>query len=476
VTHSSQAEREHDLALTKIREWLASRETQVFRLFGLAGTGKTTLAREVADMVTGKVAFVAFAGKAAMALRVRGCLSATTIHSLIYNAVQDITGKVHFILKYGNEAPQCELIIVDECSTVDADVAKDLLSYQIPVLTLGDPFQLPSIDGIEFFMNAKPDATLTEVLRQEENSPVLELAARVRQRLNLKCGRYGDSEILPLSQLTTDHLLRANQILVGTNELRHRVNREMRNLLGFTQPTPEEGDKLICLRSNKKRNFVNGSMWSVLAVNGEEEGRISLKLQSEDELSSNRAGKAQRSVRVPHVCFKAEWETNQTSSPRFGVDLFGYGYALTVHKAQGSGWDDVLIIDDGRPGKNRDRWLYTSLTRAARRVTLASSVIPSPWVERLAPITLSETASTEKAIVSAMISQTLRSQTPSAMSAARQAKNALIDRHGEEFAAAMVRTMLVNMYERGADNRRRDSRRLRDGCFSPSPRLCRPRD
>ena len=33
-----------------------------------------------------------------------------------------------------------------------------------------------------------------------------ELAARVRQQLNLKCGRYGDSEILPLSQLTTDHL------------------------------------------------------------------------------------------------------------------------------------------------------------------------------------------------------------------------------------------------------------------------------
>ena len=231
MTHSSPAKHEHAVALNKIRKWLASPEAQVFRLFGLAGTGKMTLAREVADMVPGKVAFVAFAGKAAVALRAHGCLSATTIHSLIYNVVPDVTGKVHFILKCGKQAPQCALIIVDECSTVDADVAKDLLSCQIPVLTLGDPFQLPSIDGIEFFMNAKPDATLTEVLRQEKNSPILELAARVRQNLNLKCGRYGDSEILPLSQLNTDHLLRANQILVGTNELRHRVNREMRNLL-----------------------------------------------------------------------------------------------------------------------------------------------------------------------------------------------------------------------------------------------------
>jgi hypothetical protein len=195
VTHSAPAKHEHAVALNKIREWLASPEAQVFRLFGLARTGKMTLAREVADMVPGKVAFVAFAGKAAMALRAHGCLSATTIHSLIYNVVPDVTGKVHFILKCGKQAPQCALIIVDECSTVDADVAKDLLSCQIPVLTLGDPFQLPSIDGIEFFMNAKPDATLTEVLRQEKNSPILELAARVRQNLNLKCGRYGDSEI-----------------------------------------------------------------------------------------------------------------------------------------------------------------------------------------------------------------------------------------------------------------------------------------
>ena len=52
-------------------------------------------------------------------------------------------------------------------------------------------------------------------------------------------------------------------------------------------------------------------------------------------------------------------------------------------------------------------------------------------------------------IVSAMISQTLRSQTPSAVSAARQAKNALMDRgYREEFAVACVRTMLVSIYER----------------------------
>jgi hypothetical protein len=60
-------------------------------------------------------------------------------------------------------------------------------------------------------------------------------------------------------------------------------------------------------------------------------------------------------------------------------------------------------------------------------------------------------ASTEKAIISAMISRTLRGQTPSAVSAARHAKKALIDRGcREEVVVACVRTRLVSMYERGA--------------------------
>ena len=46
-----------------------------------------------------------------------------------------------------------------------------------------------------------------------------------------------------------------------------------------------------------------------------------------------------------------------------------YGYAMTVHKSQGSQWDSVVVLDDWT-GSNYKEWLYTGLTRAAKRVTL----------------------------------------------------------------------------------------------------------
>ena len=52
-------------------------------------------------------------------------------------------------------------------------------------------------------------------------------------------------------------------------------------------------------------------------------------------------------------------------------DEFTYGYALTVHKAQGSQWDDVVLFDESFAFReHRSRWLYTALTRAAERITI----------------------------------------------------------------------------------------------------------
>src|ERR671923_2433384 len=78
-----------DTALKAVADWLKAKPgrngtPQVFRLFGYAGTGKTTLARHIAEGVDGKVLFAAFTGKAACVMRSKGCPNATTIHSLIY--------------------------------------------------------------------------------------------------------------------------------------------------------------------------------------------------------------------------------------------------------------------------------------------------------------------------------------------------------------------------------------------------------
>ena len=60
-------------ALDQVGRWLNGRggKDQVFRLFGFAGTGKTTLARHVAEGVEGDVLFAAYTGKAALVMRSR---------------------------------------------------------------------------------------------------------------------------------------------------------------------------------------------------------------------------------------------------------------------------------------------------------------------------------------------------------------------------------------------------------------------
>src|SRR5712672_763591 len=89
---------EQAAALDKVGRWLKSDSQQVFRLFGYAGTGKTTLAKHLAATMDGDTAFAAFSGKAAAVMRANGCDGASTIHSLIYSAALNDAGEPIFTL------------------------------------------------------------------------------------------------------------------------------------------------------------------------------------------------------------------------------------------------------------------------------------------------------------------------------------------------------------------------------------------
>src|SRR5215469_1369705 len=124
---------QQDAALSAVAEWLKARPgagaPQVFRLFGYAGTGKTTLARHIAEGVDGKVVFAAFTGKAALVMRSKGCSGASTIHSLIYKPPETNEETPTFELWDNAPAAKARLIVIDECSMVDAELGRDLLSF-----------------------------------------------------------------------------------------------------------------------------------------------------------------------------------------------------------------------------------------------------------------------------------------------------------------------------------------------------------
>src|SRR5499426_4800074 len=120
---------EQDAALAAVADWLKAKPGQgqtplIFRLFGYAGTGKTTLAKHIAEGVDGKVLFAAFTGKAACVMRSKGCHSASTIHSLIYKARESGEETPSFDLWHEAPASKAKLIIIDECSMVDAELAR----------------------------------------------------------------------------------------------------------------------------------------------------------------------------------------------------------------------------------------------------------------------------------------------------------------------------------------------------------------
>src|SRR3954447_133530 len=237
---------EQDAALKAVAEWLKAKPGRgntplIFRLFGYAGTGKTTLARHFASDVDGKVLFAAFTGKAAQVMRSKGCQGASTIHSLIYKPPDTATEQPSFHLWDEAPASKAKLIVIDECSMVDEELGRDLKSFAVPLLVLGDPAQLPPIQGGGYFTDSEPDAMLTEVHRQAEDNPIIRLSMDIRSGIELEPGRYGETEVLTRDRLDPARVIDADQVLVGRNATRRAYNMRMRERRGFTGELPATG-------------------------------------------------------------------------------------------------------------------------------------------------------------------------------------------------------------------------------------------
>jgi exodeoxyribonuclease-5 len=248
---------------------------------------------------------------------------------------------------------------------VDAELGRDLMSFGVPLLVLGDPAQLPPIQGGGFFTETEPDAMLTEVHRQAKDNPIIRLSMDIRAGRSLPPGAYGETQIVTRHELDGARVIAADQVLVGRNATRRAYNARIRQRRGLADPLPAAGDKLVCLRNNKRKGLFNGSLWSVKERPAARRDIIKMRLLPD-------AGFAGRGIKVSvrSECFAGgiegiEWPLRKP------YDEFDYGYVLTVHKAQGSQWDDVVLFDESEAfSESRQRWLYTGVTRAAKRLTL----------------------------------------------------------------------------------------------------------
>lgn len=414
--------RDQEEAIDTFGRWWKTRASDnlIFRLFGWAGTGKTTIARHLAEGTAGNgTIFAAYTGKAAHVLRKKGCLTARTIHSLIYKPLEKSRERLrmmqeeldsllselraelqaegsdpknadlhHLVIKARQEIEaeqlglkrpsfsinldsdlrRAKLLVLDECSMVDEEIAKDLLSFEVPILALGDPGQLPPVRGTGFFVNAEPDHFLREVTRTAKDNPIIRMSMDVREGRELELGDHDGSQVIEISEgypeLYTEHeqilVGRENRPKSGTDTVwRANINRRVRTLLGRKSIYPEVGDRLVCLRNDRETGLLNGQILRTISAE-EVDGMVAMEVEKED---------GSREAITAHSCiFRGEepkfWEIRDHQ-------CLDFGYAMTVHKAQGSEWPKVLLFDQSRIFRQDwKRWLYTGITRASESVTV----------------------------------------------------------------------------------------------------------
>ena len=406
---------EQEEAESLIEEWFFHLNTQIFVLCGYAGTGKTALVdytvRRLGLKAGESAVFVAPTGKAASVL-IRGGAPASTLHSLIYTREEDIevdeNGEViseRFLrfVKKESLPKEIELIVVDETSMVSDEILRDLLSFGIKCLFCGDPAQLPPVYGTNTLLSM-PCVTLTKIVRQEEGNPIVRLAERAREGKFIGYGDYGEGvSVIPRRSLDAERrkelFLQADQIIVGTNRTRSCLNREIRSCLWIPPEAvlPCDGEKIVCTLNDWSKpldesgNFhlVNGIVGQCYNVREGEDGLALLDFKP-DFLENavydlpfdtgiftegryfhgygNKACLLQNGALVH--------ESNTEALKRFKVRRedtvcrFEFAYALTCHKAQGSEYDFVIVLDESNLFENGKEWLYTAITRAKKRLLI----------------------------------------------------------------------------------------------------------
>ena len=366
---------------------------------GYAGAGKSTLVRFIIEELKTygvketDVCFACFTGKAAQVLLKKGNKNVITLHKLLYKSIPKESGG---FVRIPNPSIPYKIVVVDEVSMAPKTLMDLLFKHNVYVICLGDPFQLPPVDKKEdnHLLDA-PHIFLDEIMRQAQESEIIQLSMAIRENRPIEVFQGKEVQILNKEELNTGMLTWADQILVATNATRVSINAQMRKLLNFGEQ-PQDGDKIICLRnywdcfSDNEEPLVNGTI-GILKNSFLTKRYLPNIVKSIDGLSHidlimgdfiSDSGMYFHSLEMDKKMidigeFSLDWKTvyqlNRNPKTKDIPPLeFTYGYAITCHKAQGSEWDKVLVIEEKFPFDKIEhaRWLYTAVTRSSEKLVL----------------------------------------------------------------------------------------------------------
>ena len=319
----------------------------------------------------------------------KGCQNAMTLHRLLYESLPRPDGT---FLRKKRKSLEYRVVVVDEISMAPKEMIDLLFSHRVYVICLGDPFQLPPINkDQDNHLLDSPHVFLDEVMRQAQESEIIRLTMGIRQGKPITNFDGKDVKVYSQSQLNTGMLLWADEIISGTNKTRTEINSTIRTLLGRDEE-PEDGDKVICLRNywddiaDNDDPLVNGTIgyldnvYSTFNVIPPYYGGQVIKVIHSDFTSDSGAYYGTLQMDKQEILTGERCLDNRTiyrlmRSKRYSTLVpyeFTYGYCITCHKAQGSQWDKVLVIEEGFPFNKEEhaRWLYTAATRAVDKLVI----------------------------------------------------------------------------------------------------------
>lgn len=364
---------DQERALTAIDAWMGS-TNQILTFGGFAGTGKTTLIKEVVSKYP-HANIVAFTGKAVSVLRRKGVGRAQTLHSLLYTVLGE-NDDGDPIFQARTYLDGVSLVIVDEASMINRYMHNDLEAAAPKILYVGDHGQLEPI-GYDPGLMKEPTIRLEKIHRQAGDSAILRFAHKLRTGMDPFDWYEGGAEY----QETEDEVQLANRwpkdiemydsVLCGFNGTRHYLNKVIRQKRGFSGVLPNPGERLICIHNHRGYGIFNG---------------LHITVDSCEQLDSQEAavhwtdfeGKARQTLMyLPQLGSSDKHSRDEHIRETYG--LFDWGYAMTVHKAQGSEWDHVCVVEGLHGSWNAARWRYTASTRAAKSLTYVVEKRRLPW-------------------------------------------------------------------------------------------------
>ena len=349
---------------------------------GYAGTGKSTLVQYIIKEIfpnpidrLEKVSYCCYTGKASLVLSQKGC-PATTAHRLVYKSRELPNGTfIHYPREYP-ENENLKVVVVDEISMLEKEMWDILISWDVHIICLGDPEQLPPLHESNKILD-NPHIFLDEIMRQEEGSEIIDLSMMIRELNSCYPIGYKGKEVSIISKrdLTQDILLSVDQVICGKNITRRNLNSFMRRAIYGDKYSnlPLNRDKIICLKNYCEFDLVNGEIGIIVNPKVVRDRYIKNNVVEAD---FNTGYSSYHGLKMDKQLFEIG-ESCITESMRRRLEKcerpleFDYGYAITCHKAQGSQWDSILIYDEYLGDReNHRKWLYTAVTRACKKLII----------------------------------------------------------------------------------------------------------